>query len=362
VVTEEQKLNERAWKGEVRASGSDMWANALCEGRFLADQSFPEKDNDAATAGSRMHSFMEHGTPLMEIEDDNDRYAVSKARKMEERLLDDFKLNGKVEREPRLWCVEDGDGKFSGCIDRLEVDGKRASIIDYKMLYGQYPSARKNKQLQVYAALVFENYPEVEACYLGLIQPLLDKVTKAKVTRKSAMKLRGLLVELSDKIKKEGADRTPGHEQCKWCAALAHCPDAYRFLVERLTRDEDMESVSNDELAEKLADVQLFDRFIKEVKGLARERLEKDIDVPGYQLRRTGKITTFNAAKAGQILFDANLTVEQFLKCCTIKEPKLVAEWAELTGQTKAEARKDLRLRLENCMTQRAKAKSVAAV
>ncbi len=123
-----------------------------------------------------------------------------------------------------------------------------------------------------------------------------------------------------------------------------------------------MESVSNDELAEKLADVQLFDRFIKEVKGLARERLEKDIDVPGYQLRRTGKITTFNAAKAGTILFDANLTIEQFLKCCTVKEPKLVAEWAELTGQTKAEARKDLRLRLENCMSQRAKAKSVSAV
>jgi len=354
------KLNERAWEGTVKASGSDLFANALCEGRFQADMSFPDKTSADAISGSRSHTYMEEGTPLDEIDDDNERFAVMVAREMEERVVEHFGLNGKVEREPRLWCKVGGDGKFSGCIDRLEIDGTRASIIDYKMLYGRYQPAKLNKQLQVYSVLVFDNYPDVETCYLGLIQPMLGESTTASVSRHDAMELKKFLVKLTDRITSEDPKRQPGAEQCKWCSALAHCPEAHSYILEILNND-DMESVNNEKLAEKMAEVPLLDRFVKQVKGLVRDRLEKDIEVPGYKLRSSGKVTSFDARKAGEILFDANLKVEDFLECCSIKEPKLVAKWAKLTGLPKAEARKDLRLRLEDCMNQKAKAKSVSA-
>lgn len=360
MVTEQDKLNERAWEGTVRASGSDLFANALCEGRFQADMSFPEKTSADAISGSRSHTYMEEGTPLDEIDDDNERFAVMMAREMEERVVEHFGLDGDVVREPRLWCMVDGDGKFSGCIDRLETDGKSASIIDYKMLYGRYQPAKTNKQLQVYSVLVFDNYPKVEICYLGLIQPMLGKVSTAAISRQDAMKLKKFLVELTDRITMDDPKRQPGAEQCKWCSALAHCPEAYSYITEILKND-DMESVNNEKLAEKMADVPLLDRFAKQIKGLVRDRLEKDIEVPGYKLRSSGKVTSFDAKKAGEILFDANFKVEDFLECCSIKEPKLVAKWAKMTGMPKAEARKDLRLRLEDCMIQKAKAKSVLA-
>ena len=77
-ITDE--ANERAWGGVVKASGSDLFSNALCEGRFLADQSFPDEQFDNfADTGSRLHEMMELGTPLDEIEDDNERYAVERA-------------------------------------------------------------------------------------------------------------------------------------------------------------------------------------------------------------------------------------------------------------------------------------------
>lgn len=362
MVTDEEKANERAWNGVVKASGSDLYSNALCEGRFLADQSFPAEENEAAIIGSRAHSYMEHETPLDEIPDDNERYAVLRAREMEAAMLEDFGLNGTVEREPRMWCVEDGEGIFSGCVDRLEVDGKIASIIDYKMLYGQYEPARSNKQLQVYAVLAFERFPEVDVCYVGLIQPLLNKATSAKILRSDTEGLRKSLIELCRRIAVDGAKRTPGPVQCKWCAALPHCHEAYAYLVEKKGNEEsDMESVNSEELAERMGDVPLFDRWVKEVKALVRNRLEKDIPVPGFKLRSSGKVTSFDAAKAGEILFDANMSVDEFLSCCTLKEPQLVSAWALKTGLTKAEARKDLRLRLENCMSQKAKARSVTA-
>lgn len=353
------KADERAWDGIPKASGSDLYANALCEGRFLADQSFPSEDTEAAIIGSRTHTYMELGTPLDEIDDDNERYAVERARQMENRMLEEFGLMGEVTREPRMWCMENGEGIFSGCVDRLEVDGKYASIIDYKMLYGEYEPAKTNKQLQVYSVLVFDKYPDVTVCYVGLIQPLLNKATYAKILRSDTVELRRNLIELCKRISVEGAERRPGPKQCKWCTALAHCPEAYEYITEKSKSDGDMESVSNEELAKKMGEVPLFDRFNKEIKALVRNRLEKDIDVPGYKLRSSGKITTFDAEKAGEILFDANMSVEEFLKCCTLKEPQLVKAWSIKTGLTTAEARKDLRLRLENCMTQKAKAKSV---
>jgi|TARA_R110000824_G_scaffold117171_5_gene269006 hypothetical protein len=359
-ITDE--ANERAWGGVVKASGSDLFSNALCEGRFLADQSFPDEQFDNfADTGSRLHEMMELGTPLDEIEDDNERYAVERARQMESRMIEEFSLNGEVHREPRLWCRDGEEGIFSGCVDRLEVGDSVGSIIDYKMLYGVYEAANRNKQLQVYAVLVFDNYPQLQELLLGLIQPMLNKATTARISRAQAEKLKQTLVNLSRRISIEGAKLEPGAEQCKYCSALPHCPEAYEYIkkIPKLNEEDDMEAVNNEKLAEKMGDLPLLERFAKSVKGLVRSRLEKDVDVPGFQLRSSGKITTFNAKKAGEILFDANFGVDEFLKCCTLKEPQLVAAWALKTGLSKPEARKDLRLRLENCMTQKPKAKSV---
>ena len=363
MVTDEQKSNERAWQGVVKASGSDMFSNALCEGRFLADQSFPDEQfDDFANTGSRLHEMMELGTPIEEIEDDNERYAVERARQMENRMVEEFGLDGEVVREPRLWCKDGDEGIFSGCIDRLEISESIGSIIDYKMLYGVYEPASRNKQLQVYSVLVFDNYPQLQELYLGLIQPMLNKATTARINRSQAEALKKTLIELSRRISGEGAKRSPGVEQCKYCSALPHCPDAYEFIQKipnKLSEDDDMDAIDNEELAEKMGNLPLLERFSKSVKGLCRARLEKDVDVPGWKLRSSGKITSFNAKNAGKILFDANFGIEEFLACCTLKEPQLVAAWALKTGLTKPEARKDLRLRLENCMTQKAKAKSV---
>lgn len=362
MVKETDQAEIRSWKGERRPSGSSLWQDSQCHGRWMADGSFPEKgDRGDANLGTIMHSYMENETPLDEIDDDNQRFGIFKARKMEEGILAEWGLNGKVTREPRFWCVEDGDGKFSGCIDRLEVDGKNASIIDYKMLFGNYAEAKKNRQLQVYGMLVCENHPEVETVYLGLIQPMLDRCTTASASRETLMGLRPKLIELSNIITKEGAPRSPSPDACKYCNAIAHCPEAYELISKIPNKLDNMDAITNEELSERMVLAPLLERYAKELKSLARDRMEKDIEIPGYHLRSSGKITTYNTAKAAEILFDCNLSQEEFLKCCTVKEPQLVKQWAKLTNQTVAKAREDLRTRLENCITRKDKSKSIAS-
>ena len=120
-----------------------------------------------------------------------------------------------------------------------------------------------------------------------------------------------------------------------------------------------MENVSNDKLSEKMCVVPTVERWVKEVKGLTKERLEKGLKVPEFKLRKSGNITTLNAKGASGILFEANFPMGDFLECCTLKEAELVKKWAKYTDQKAAPAKRDLRLRLEAHITQRPKAQSV---
>jgi hypothetical protein len=347
------KRDERAWNGVT---------NMLCLARFKASQKFKDYDTSDASAGTQLHSYMEDGVPLDEIIDNNERFIIQECRRMEDIVTKKFGLKGSVSREPRLWLKDEKDelGILSGQIDRLEIDGEDASILDYKMLYGNYEEAHRNKQLQVYAMLVFENYPEVQQIQLALLQPALGKYTTGIMHRDLGMILKGLIRELAIKVEDEEAEETAGPKQCKYCKALAHCPTAFEYLKNE-TKEIDMENISNDELAEKMGLVGLIERFGKSVKSATKSRLEAGVDVPGYKLRNTGSTTSFDAAGAAEILFGSNLPVKEFLQAVKISEPDLVTIWAEFTKQGKAQARKDLRQRLEQVMFQKAKAKSVTA-
>jgi hypothetical protein len=356
------KRDERAWNGVTKMSGSSVYENMLCLARFKASQKFKDYDTSDASAGTQLHSYMEDGVPLDEISDNNERFIIQECRRMEDIVTKKFGLKGSVSREPRLWLKDEKDelGILSGQIDRLEIDGEDASILDYKMLYGNYEEAHRNKQLQVYAMLVFENYPEVQQIQLALLQPALGKCTTGIMHRDLGMILKGLIRELAIKVEDEEAEETAGPKQCKYCKALAHCPTAFEYLKNE-TKEIDMENISNDELAEKMGLVGLIERFGKSVKSATKSRLEAGVDVPGYKLRNTGSTTSFDAAGAAEILFGSNLPVKEFLQAVKISEPDLVTIWAEFTKQGKAQARKDLRQRLEQVMFQKAKAKSVTA-
>ena len=353
--------NPREWEGVPKMSGSSVYLNMLCKARFKASLSFKDYEESDATKGTELHTLMENDVPLDEILDFNDQFIIRECRRMEAEVTKDFGLQGRVIKEPRLWLKDSkGVGFLSGQIDRLEISGEEASILDYKMLYGTHEPASSNKQLQVYGSLVFHNYPEVKKIHLALLQPALGKWTKAVMHRDVSEFLIKRIHDLSEEVEHDGVLATAGALQCKYCKALAHCPAAFEYLKNEIQEEINMENISNEKLAEKLELVGLIERFGKSIKSTAKSRLEAGVDVPGFQLRNTGKVTTYDTVGASKILFSANLPVAAFLSTTKISEPALVEAWAEHTGLNKLEAKKNLRLKLEQVMFQTDKAKSVS--
>lgn len=357
-----ESVDKRAKGGIAYPSGSSIGYLKNCIGRHQAQQNFPDKEDDDANLGTEIHLHLSEETPEDDLPD-NVEFAVTTARKMTDQLRQEFGVNGTVYREDRIWLEENGKPKFSGEIDFYEInkDGTVASIIDYKTLMGYHAPADTNRQLQIYSVLLVEKYPKLKKINLGLVQPMLGKVTKATIEIKNIKILRENLIKLIDEAMEDDPKRTAGADQCKWCKALAHCPEAYEY-IKKSQNEIEMESVSNKELSEKMGITPLLDRFIKEVKSLVRTRLEKDIEIPEFKLRSTGKITTYDPIAASKILFNANLSMEEFLGCCSLKEPALIKAWQKYTGKSSKKAKEDLRTRLENALTQKEKSKSISRI
>ena len=121
-----------------------------------------------------------------------------------------------------------------------------------------------------------------------------------------------------------------------------------------------LEKMSGEELAEKMEELPMIERFCKEVKAEVKRRLGEESEVPGYKLRSSGSAVTVQLEPASKILMETNMiTWEELLNTCSLSERKLVELWAEKTDATAKDAREDLRTRLEKHLEIRQRAKSV---
>lgn len=352
------ETDKRSFQGKRLPSGSslgDLWE---CKGRFLVEQKFADKESDEANLGTLGHQHLADDTPIDDVPDELN-YIVWKARQLRDRLLEEWNIEGEVFCEKRFWCKEGDEAYFSGEIDYFVIGEESAIIIDYKLLQGFYKPAKENRQLQSYAVLLHQEYPHLKEIYIGLVQPMLDQASGALIKTEDLAVLRENLIKLCKEIMQEDQPRTAGIH-CKWCKALAHCKEASNWVNKSI--EEIMENISNEELSEKMAVVSTVEQWVKEVKSLTKGRLEKGLKVPNFELKASGNITSYDARKTSELLAEANFPISEVLECCSLKEAELVKRWAEFTDQKSAPAKRDLRLRCEEVIKQKPKAKSVRRV
>ena len=119
----------------------------------------------------------------------------------------------------------DSDVWIRSIADVLVVDGATAYCLDYKT-----GKIKENPtQLQLFAAMVFWHFPQVETVKTSFIWLKFDEVTNAKYERRflgalwSALEPR--FTKVQDVIELGVFDTKPSG-LCPWCAAKDICPDA----------------------------------------------------------------------------------------------------------------------------------------
>lgn len=122
-----------------------------------------------------------------------------------------------------------------------------------------------------------------------------------------------------------------------------------------------MNWLDDEKLTEAMQLVPLCEAFVKGVKSAVKAKLQEDPEsVPGYKLRDGGKMTTYEAKEVAKIVMESNvLGWDDLLEHMKFSLTPFISTWADHTGMTKAEAKKDLAERLKGIADTRPKSASI---
>ena len=217
--------------------------------------------------------------------------------------LDQIDPNQEMEIEAET-SVNFGDllpGVF-GSTDLIGRLGTRAVVLDWKFGDGVAVEVEENSQLMFYAAAAmrtpsaqwaFEGVTEIE---MVIVQPPAVKRWVTTPERIAAFELQ--LVQAVKASEKPNAKLEVG-DHCRWCAAKPVCPQM-TGAVDRALQTQ-LQAIDTQMLGSYLANADMLEQWITDLRALAFAMLESGTPVPGYKLvakRATRSWTDETKAKA----------------------------------------------------------------
>ena len=307
-----------------KPSASGMQRLALCPGSWLAELGLPEVVSVAAEMGTRLHKHLELGSLP---EDEQEAEAVGWCREMEAQLAQKYVGVDEVFcREVRWW---DAARSFSGQGDVVFAHAGCALVLDYKFGRRAVSGAADNLQLAALALLAFENLPDVEVVFCGILQPYVcrDVPQVVRYRREELAALRGFFTGLLERVQLPGARRVPGEVQCRYCKAVASCPACHGLMAERSQVDvaAAWPEWAPERKSEAVRLAQLAKRWAEAVERRAKADLKAGLVIPGCSLsagKRCFKVS--DAQGAFSALAEAiGISGEVFAGCCSVKISEL---------------------------------------
>lgn len=204
------------------------------------------------------------------------------------KALDDIDPEGQMDIavETRVGFGEDLLPGVFGSTDLLGRIANRAYVIDWKFGDGVRVQAEENPQLLFYAAAamrtpsvswVFDGADEIECI---IVQPT-HGVSRWVTT---PARVKEFELELVRAVKVAQAPNAPlAHgDHCRWCAAKPVCP-VMTGAVDRALQTQ-VKGLDAAMIGKYLANADLLEDWIKDLRALATQMLEQSAAVPGYKL------------------------------------------------------------------------------
>jgi hypothetical protein len=189
-----------------------------------------------------------------------------------------------IEAETRVGFGDLLPGVF-GSTDLIGRSGQRAVVLDWKFGDGVMVDVVENPQLMFYAAAAmrtekakwaFEGVDEIECV---IVQP--PQVKRWVTTPKRIAEFELQLVQAVKLAQKPDAELKTG-DHCRWCAAKPICPQM-TGAVDRALKTQ-IEAIDAPALGAYLANADMLEDWIKDLRALAHQILDSGASVPGYKL------------------------------------------------------------------------------
>jgi len=220
---------------DIALSYSRLSTFEQCQAKFdylYVSKTVKDQGNEVSAYGNRVHEVLElYGKdeltePLgLEAKQTLQKWGglVDKIKSKPGEKYYEYQMAIDIKRAPTGWY--DGDAYFRSIADVLVVDGDTAYCLDYKT-----GKVKDNPtQLQLFAAMVFAHFPEVNTVKTSFIWLKFDKVDNTTYKRSHLEALWNGLQPRLDMVKEVvdlGYFKTKPSGLCPWCPAQDICPDA----------------------------------------------------------------------------------------------------------------------------------------
>ena len=172
-----------------------------------------------------------------------------------------------------------------GSTDLIGRIGKRAVVLDWKFGDGVAVDAEENPQLMFYAAAAMRTeetkwaFVDVEEIEMVIVQP--PAVKRWVTTPARIAQFEKDLVKAVKLAQQPNAELKIG-DHCRWCAAKPICPQM-TGAVDRALKTQ-VEAIDVQTLGAYLANADILEDWIKDLRALAHQILDSGASVPGYKL------------------------------------------------------------------------------
>lgn len=220
-----------------------------------------------------------------------------------------------IEAETRVGFGDLLPGVF-GSTDLIGRIRNKAVVLDWKFGDGVAVDAEENPQLMFYAAAAmrteqskwaFEGVDEIE---MIIVQPPQVKrwtTTPARIAQFE----RDLVSAVKQAEKPDALIKTGDH--CRWCTAKPICPQM-TGAVDRALKTQ-IESIDAPMISAYLANADLLEDWIKDLRALAHQMLDSGASVPGYKLvAKRGTRQWVDEAKAATAMLTMNVPRSEIYK------------------------------------------------
>lgn len=338
---------------------SDAPYDALCQGRFLAQQAAPEQPpGEYAEYGKELHDALATGDISKLDHEQLETYerATSIIAKVAAQFfgLDAPKALERPQHEKELKVYVAGHTHI-GHPDIIYRWQTKALIPDLKSLRGSIPDASVNEQIRDYACSYWMNTALIEEIATVIVQPMVTMNPEVCVYDIEALK-RGYEYMANRIVNShKGGPRTPGDLQCKFCRAAKAglCPEYNQWASSQLPVPA---SLINVPVAQWQPEQR---RIFVEKESIARKWLDDTWDamvegaqkdpgfVPGYKLKDGNEVEVLMNI---QLIFERFCalggTQDQFMK--TLEGVKIKTKLAALVSETTGAKGKSLEKAMES--------------